>query len=147
MGIKNAIYRGRARTVEDAVEAWKRYYDVAEKVKDIDYLVREWLGLADALNSWQTECQDLLHTAKLDNVLEVGKMLESAHRISMDLHEAVNDGVRWAKARGYEVEAASQFHEASMNLKKLRKRLNAIGQRLTIWKSRKAYAVCRMMRP
>ena len=122
MGIKNAIYLGRARTVEDAVEAWKRDYEEADKVKDIESIICEWLRVAEALTSWQRESWELLQTGKLDNVLEVGRMLEKAHRICPELFDAVNEGAKWAEQKGYTVENIGSFREISANLCKLKKR-------------------------
>ena len=71
--VKNAIYRGQLRTVEDAVESWKCEYEEAEKARDVEAIIAVWLGLAESLLSLQKEALEQARIGKVRKYLELAE--------------------------------------------------------------------------
>src|SRR5262249_27508160 len=55
MQVQNDISRGLKRTIEEAAESWKAHRRDAHGARDVDYLVRECLGMHQFLREWQAE--------------------------------------------------------------------------------------------
>jgi hypothetical protein len=123
MAIKGAIYRGRTRTIEDALEAWKRDYQEAEKVKDIEAIIAEWLQSFEILREWQEESWAALQGGEIENVLEVGRMLSRGYELGAYSFSQVNSGVKWAEGRGYTVDGAEDLRRSFRRLQGLAKEL------------------------
>jgi hypothetical protein len=123
--IQSEIYRGRARTVEDAVEAWKAHYLEADEVKDVEAIVLEVLSAFDLLRRWQEDAWKLLRTGKLKNVLEMGRKLDNAYKTGKILLAIVKDCMGWAERKGYIVDNAESFRKACRELESLWSELKA----------------------
>jgi hypothetical protein len=145
MVIKNIIYRGQARAVEDAVEAWKLTHlakapwrdltagagsssgqdEVAETVKDVEAIVDASLQLHESLVAWQKESWEAIRSGREKRILALGNSLEKAYQANTDIFKAVSELLDWAKQNGYDVASARLFHERVADLRKLRDRFVA----------------------
>jgi|ERR1051325_10596736 hypothetical protein len=121
MSIKNTIYRGRVRTVEDAVSFWKVSHDDAMAVRDIEDVVEESLAAIRILVEWQKEGWTLLLSGRLKNILEYGNSLRRAYVIGQNLIQAVSECIDRAEAGSYVVDNAGKYRSEIRELERLRK--------------------------
>ena len=117
--IKSAIYRGRVRTVEDAVEVWKMNHDEAMTVCAIEDIVQESLSALAMLVDLQMDSWKQLRAGKLRKVLEHGKTIERAYRIGFDLISLVNGCIEEAQKDDYTVDKAVEFRQFIKRLEAL----------------------------
>jgi hypothetical protein len=118
--IKGAIYQGRVRTVEDAVEVWKSRHDDAMAVRDIEDIVRESVSAFEVLFDWQRESWEFLRAGKIKRILDYGGHLGRGFRIGLDLAALVQGCVDWAEMKGYSVDNAFRFRDSVTRLGELR---------------------------
>jgi len=69
-------------SIEDAVEAWKASHDDAMEIRDLEEVVREWLGTMDLLAQWQADSWGQLFAGELKRIQDLGRLLRTAYRSS-----------------------------------------------------------------
>jgi hypothetical protein len=110
MQLKAVIYRGRVRTIEDAVEAWQSSHADAMAVRDLEDILREWLWATDFLIEWQGQALTMLVDGKLPNIQECGRVLKNAHAAALKPCATLDDWIKRAEEHGYHVDSAERFH-------------------------------------
>lgn len=119
MHTKSVICRGQARTIEDAVEAWRADHDDAMDVRDIEDVIPVCLTLSELLQEWQKEAWESLFSNRLSNLQEAGELLRKAYLHSLQAFEGVADCLRWTKQLGYEVDRIAEFQQAFETIRRL----------------------------
>jgi hypothetical protein len=117
---KSVICRGQARTIEDAVKAWKAEHDDAMEVRDIEDVVRVCVLLSELMQEWQAEAWECLFSGKLRSTQLAGGLLRKAYAHAAEAFEGVAEWVNWVRERGYKVEGARRFTEAVEAVRRLR---------------------------
>lgn len=112
MKVKNVICRGKLRTIEDAVDAWKAEHVKAMRIQNIEELVHECLGASDYLKQWNNESWKQLMENNLRAVQEEGEMLRRAFRNASALFSPIMDAVKDAENQSYRIEKAPEFQKA-----------------------------------
>jgi hypothetical protein len=120
--IKNAIYRGRVRTVEDAIELWKASHDHVQEVHDI---VVESSATLCMFIEWQHEAWGLLRSGALRNVLDAGAQFRRAYSVAEQLIGSVKGCIESATARGYIVDNAEKFRDVIKQVERMHKEFSA----------------------
>ena len=113
MKTKSVICRGQARTIEDAVEAWRPDRGDTMEVRDIEDVIPVCLLLCELLQEWQRDAWESLFSNKLRNVQSEGESLRKAYIHSLEAFKGVADCLRWAEQKGYEFDTAAEFHRAT----------------------------------
>lgn len=108
METKNAICRGQARTLEDAVETWKPVHDEAMEACDVDAVVEIYLKFVAFLLAWQEETWEKLRANRLSNVQKRGRSIQTWLAKAVDFTD-IEEGVREIEAKGYTVDKADEF--------------------------------------
>ena len=124
MKTKGLICRGRARTIEDAVEAWKSDHDEAMAVRDLEDIIRECRWLRDLLMEWNQESWKLLRAGRLHCVQDTGDSLRMVLTIFL---RAIPRARRLAanyKRGGYHVEHAGEFADLEKQVQEMANELD-----------------------
>jgi hypothetical protein len=121
MTIKGTIYRGRVRTVEDAIDLWKQRHDDAMAVRDIEDIIDESCAALDMFVSWQNEAWECLKTGKITRVLDVGERFVQGYDVGEKLIGAVKNCIELAIEKEYAVDNSSKFTLCAKKFEKLHK--------------------------
>jgi hypothetical protein len=116
---KSIICRGQARTIEDAVEAWKTDHADALEIHAIEDVIPVCLALGDLLQEWQKEAWESLFANQIGNLQAAGELLRKAYTHSLEALEDVADCLRWAERKGYEVDKMADFQQALEAVRRL----------------------------
>jgi hypothetical protein len=120
MKMKHAICRGRARTVEDAVEAWKDDHDAAMQARDTEDLVDISLEFTRFLLDWVQQSWERLFANNLRSIQETGLLLQRWLTRADELAKDVENCIRATKKQGYTVEGADEFAATVANLRRIK---------------------------
>ncbi len=119
MTTRSIICRGQARTIEDAVEAWRTGHDGALEARDIEDVIPVCLTLCQLLQQWQKDAWEALFANRLRNVHSAGALLRKGYHHALQALEGVADGLRWAEQKGCEVARAADFRQAAEAVRRL----------------------------
>ena len=123
METKTVICRGLADTIAAAVEPWKADHEKALRVRDIEDVVALCLHLHHHLHEWQRQAWEYAFSGEMRDPQTTGETLRSALEIGLQSCEMVRQAVGWANAKGYQVDQATDLHQAAEDLTKLQKDL------------------------
>jgi len=123
--IKSAIYRGRVRTVEDAIELWKASHDDAMDVRDMEDIVEESSAALCMFIEWQQEAWRLLRIGAIRNILEEGSQFQRAYHAAEQLIRSVKDCIESATARGYIIDHAEKLRSVIKQVEVMHKEFSA----------------------
>ncbi|MBY0523028.1 MAG: hypothetical protein K2R98_06500 [Gemmataceae bacterium] len=105
MNVKEAIFRGQARTVEDAVDAWNAA-DEAAGARDTDDVVTLYIAFASLAQGWYDEAWEQLFQNRVRHVNETGNHLKKWFTRAVELSRLVARCVADTRGKGYVVEGA-----------------------------------------
>jgi hypothetical protein len=117
MKVRNAIYRGKLRTVEDAVEAWKAEHDDAMGVRMFEDVVRECLAAHTLFRDMQKERWEKLFAGKISEVQTTGENLIKTFETSLLVYSLVEECLLRVKRAGFRVNGEEEFEKAFPELR------------------------------
>jgi hypothetical protein len=121
---KSVICRGRARAIEDAIDAWNLDHDNALSARDMEDVVGECLSTRDFLSQWHQTAWEHLFAGRLANIQQAGELLRSATGKLVHVFAAVQTCVKWMERKGYPVDKAVEFEAAARAVEGLLADLN-----------------------
>ncbi len=119
MKLQYAICKGRARTIEDAVEAWQEEHAAAMEARDTDELVSIFLEFVDELTSWCNDSWNRLFANKVSNPQQLGLCIKRCLELGPPLWSRVRECVEETERQGFTVEGADRFRAAQGALQRL----------------------------
>jgi hypothetical protein len=112
MNVRETILRGQARTVEEAVEAWKAEHRAAMVVRDLEEVVR----LAVALTRIGKETFDHLlgelFALRVRDPYAQGERMDAVIRTAQNALRLVDEAVHLAQNDGYEIDGSGGLRDA-----------------------------------
>jgi hypothetical protein len=120
MQVQNDISRGLKRTIEEAAESWKAHRRDAHGVRDVDYLVRECLGMHQFLREWQAEVWHSAFANAVQDLQATGEMLHRALDRGLEVFQVVRACVEDAVRLGYPVARADELERAADDTRRMR---------------------------
>ncbi|MBV9125036.1 MAG: hypothetical protein JO112_16905 [Planctomycetes bacterium] len=117
MKVKNAIYRGKLRTVEDAVEAWKAEHHEAMGVRMFEEVVRECLAAHTFFQDIQKERWGQLWAGQIREIQTTGENFLRVLETSLIVYSLVEECLLRVKRAGYSVNGEEEFEKAFQELR------------------------------
>jgi hypothetical protein len=119
VAIRDAIYRGRIRTAEEALDAWRCHSEVAP---EFEIILRECVSALLGLDDVEKECWALLRSGKMDTLLECGRRLGNAIELGSRMARRASDCAQKLEEMGYTLDSATDFRKCVMKLEAIRRR-------------------------
>ncbi len=120
MTVKRALYDGRVRGVEQAVEVWKSHHDEAMEARDLEEIVADVNELFSWLSDWQRESWKLLNDSSISkNAIQHGEALRYCYTKAFAIIDLIGACIASCKKAGYSVEGADELEVATKEVRRL----------------------------
>lgn len=119
MKIKNAIGQGRARIIEQAVEAWKADHDDAMRTRDVEGLITLYLEHCAFLKDWYKEAWDDLLANELLDPQGAGEVIRDLLVKTVEYGRDLSNLIAEAKRKGYIVDRTEEFRASEVIVSQL----------------------------
>ncbi len=116
MNAHATLMKGQARTIEDAVEAWKADYDEAMHVRDLEAILAFAIQVEALLRQGQANLWTGLLAGEIKNPPAIGETGRAAYAKVVVAFSVLASATKDAVAHGYEVEKAEAFAVAQARL-------------------------------
>jgi hypothetical protein len=117
--VEEIHWRGQARAIEDAAEAWKAEHDFARAVYALEAMLRACLSLSDFIKKAMAAIWEDLFSEKLEDVSGYGERLHRLFRHTLLAFKAAGAAAASARLAGYTVENAEEVVQAETHLRRL----------------------------